>query len=32
VHDRIDQAAFRKITLWVLLIAALNLLRRAFLG
>ncbi|MBN9886733.1 sulfite exporter TauE/SafE family protein [Salipiger abyssi] len=30
VHDRIDQAAFRKITLWVLLVAALNLLRRAF--
>ncbi|MBN9677914.1 sulfite exporter TauE/SafE family protein [Salipiger bermudensis] len=32
VHDRIDQAAFRKITLWVLLVAALNLLRRAFFG
>ncbi|APZ52126.1 sulfite exporter TauE/SafE family protein [Salipiger abyssi] len=31
-HDRIDQEAFRKITLWVLLVAALNLLRRAFFG
>nr|WP_245840836.1 sulfite exporter TauE/SafE family protein [Puniceibacterium sediminis] len=29
-QDRIDQAAFRKATLFVLLIAALNLLRRAF--
>lgn len=32
VHDRIDQAAFRKMTLWVLLIAGLNLLRRALMG
>ena len=32
VHDRIDQAMFRKITLWVLLIAGLNLLRRALMG
>ena len=30
IHDRIDQTTFRRITLWVLLIAALNLLRRAF--
>ncbi|EPX79625.1 sulfite exporter TauE/SafE family protein [Salipiger mucosus] len=30
VQDRIDQALFRKLTLFVLLIAALNLLRRAF--
>lgn len=29
IQDRIDQAMFRKITLWVLLIAGLNLLRRA---
>ena len=29
VHDRIDQKAFRKATLLVLLIAGLNLLRRA---
>lgn len=29
LQDRIDQAMFRKITLWVLLIAGLNLLRRA---
>jgi len=29
VQDRIDQAMFRTITLWVLLIAGLNLLRRA---
>lgn len=29
-HDRIDQATFRKATLFVLLIAGLNLLRRAF--
>ena len=28
-QDRIDQATFRKLTLWVLLIAGLNLLRRA---
>ncbi|KAA8608210.1 hypothetical protein AL036_08015 [Salipiger aestuarii] len=32
VHDRIDQAAFRKITLWVLLLAGLNLMRRALMG
>ncbi|MBV2358856.1 sulfite exporter TauE/SafE family protein [Thalassococcus sp. CAU 1522] len=32
VQDRIDQAAFRKATLLVLLVAALNLLRRALLG
>lgn len=30
-HDRIDQAAFRKATLIVLLVAGLNLLRRALL-
>jgi len=30
IQDRIDQAMFRKITLCVLLIAGLNLLRRAF--
>ncbi|GGG66449.1 membrane protein [Salipiger pallidus] len=32
VHDRIDQTLFRKMTLWVLLIAALNLLRRAVMA
>ncbi len=32
VQDRIDQRMFRKATLLVLLIAALNLLRRAFFG
>lgn len=32
IHDLIDQALFRKLTLIVLLVAALNLLRRAFLG
>lgn len=32
IHDRIDQAMFRKLTLIVLLVAALNLLRRAFFG
>ena len=30
IQDRIDQALFRKMTLAVLLVAALNLLRRAF--
>lgn len=30
VQDRLDQALFRKITLWVLVLAGLNLLRRAF--
>jgi uncharacterized protein len=29
VQDRLDQALFRKLTLWVLMIAGLNLLRRA---
>ncbi len=32
LQDRIDQALFRKATLFVLLITALNLLRRAFFG
>ncbi|MCG7493777.1 sulfite exporter TauE/SafE family protein [Thalassobius sp. Cn5-15] len=32
LHERIDQAAFKKVTLVVLLIAALNLMRRALLG
>ncbi len=32
VQDRIDQSLFRKVTLFVLLIAALNLLRRAFIA
>lgn len=30
VQDRFDQKAFKRATLWVLLIAGLNLLRRAF--
>ena len=32
IQDRIDQTLFRKATLAVLLIAGLNLLRRAFFG
>lgn len=32
LQDRIDQATFRRITLVVLLVAALNLLRRALMG
>lgn len=31
IQDRIDQAAFRKATLWVLLIAGLNLVRRGLI-
>ncbi len=32
VHDRIDQVMFRKATLWVLLIAGLNLIRKGMMG
>lgn len=32
IHDRIDQESFRKATLVVLLLAALNLVRRAVIG
>jgi len=32
VQDRIDQALFRRATLIVLLLAGLNLLRRALMG
>ena len=32
LQDRIDQATFRKATLFVLLIAGLNLVRRALMG
>lgn len=32
IQDRIDQAMFRRVTLLVLLVAGLNLLRRALLG
>jgi hypothetical protein len=32
LHERIDQAAFKKATLIVLLVAALNLMRRALIG
>jgi hypothetical protein len=32
VHDRINQATFRKATLVVLLLASLNLERRALIG
>ncbi|MEH6645226.1 sulfite exporter TauE/SafE family protein [Sulfitobacter sp.] len=32
VMDRIDQTAFRRLTLFVLLVAGLNLIRRAWLG
>ncbi len=31
-QDKIDQATFRKIILWVLLLAGLNILRKAWLG
>jgi len=32
IHDRIDQAAFKKATLVVLLVAGLNLVRRGLMG
>ncbi|OUD09465.1 hypothetical protein BVC71_06335 [Marivivens niveibacter] len=32
IHDRIDQVLFRKATLWVLLIAGINLVRRGIMG
>ena len=32
VQDRINQALFRKVTLWVLLLAGLNLIRRGLVG
>ncbi|MCX8952886.1 sulfite exporter TauE/SafE family protein, partial [Ruegeria sp. NA] len=32
LQDRIDQASFRKATLFVLLVAGLNLLRRGLMG
>lgn len=32
IQDRIDQAVFRKVTLWVLLIAGANLIRRGLMG
>jgi hypothetical protein len=32
VQDRLDQDLFRKATLWVLVLAGLNLLRRAAMG
>jgi hypothetical protein len=32
LQDRIDQKTFRRATLFVLLIAGLNLLRRAWVG
>lgn len=32
VHDRMDQARFRKATMWVLLVAGLNLIRRGVVG
>lgn len=32
LHDRVDQAAFRKVTLVVLLVAGLNLVRRGLIG
>jgi len=31
-HDHMDQARFRQMTLWVLIIAGLNLVRRGFFG
>ena len=32
IQDRIDQAVFRKVTLWVLLIAGATLIRRGLMG
>ncbi|MEI4260907.1 sulfite exporter TauE/SafE family protein [Roseovarius sp. D0-M9] len=32
IQDRIDQALFKRLTLWILLIAGLNLLRRAIVS
>ncbi|MFD0859155.1 sulfite exporter TauE/SafE family protein [Roseovarius aquimarinus] len=32
IQDRIDQALFKRLTLWILLIAGLNLLRRGIMG
>jgi uncharacterized protein len=32
VQDRLDQALFRRVTLWILVLAGLNLLRRAIAG
>ena len=32
IQDRLDQAVFRKVTLWVLLIAGANLIRRGLMG
>jgi hypothetical protein len=32
IQDRIDQVLFKRLTLWILLIAGLNLLRRAVFG
>ncbi len=32
IHDRIDQVMFRKATLWILLIAGANLVRRGIMG
>lgn len=32
LQDRIDQKTFRTATLWVLLVAGLNLVRRAMMG
>ncbi|MFX0540786.1 sulfite exporter TauE/SafE family protein [Roseovarius sp. S4756] len=31
IHDRIDQPLFKRLTLWILLIAGLNLLRRGLM-
>ena len=31
-HDRMDQARFRQMMLWVLLVAGLNLIRRGVFG
>jgi uncharacterized membrane protein YfcA len=31
LQDKLDQESFRKVTLWVLLIAGLNLIRRGVL-
>ena len=32
IQDRIDQALFKRLTLWILLLAGLNLLRRGIIA
>jgi uncharacterized protein len=32
MQNKVDQAVFRNITLWVLLVASLNIMRKAVMG